>query len=178
MSDRELLSAQEFSGRIMNLASGKLAFPEANEKVEIGIPLAVTGSPLLESDLEIFDDISALGGQVVLDATESGEWSLPGGFDFSKDPVVAITEAYFDSLPEIFRRPNKKFYEQLKKTVSARGIQGIIVRYYPCCDLWQAEVARIKTETGLPVLELEVAMPANPARIQGRIQAFLEMLQA
>ncbi len=89
---------------ISNPTNGR---PPAN-----GIGLAVLGGPLMETDYTFFNLIEQAGGRVVLDATEGGERTLPRRFDpekLSSDPLRELSEAYFDCIPDAFRRPNAGF---------------------------------------------------------------------
>jgi hypothetical protein len=63
--------------------------------------------------------------------------------------------------------------------LAARHVRGIILHRYVWCDLWHAEGQRLKQWSPTPVLELDVGPDdtAAPNRIQGRIEAFLEMLK-
>jgi benzoyl-CoA reductase/2-hydroxyglutaryl-CoA dehydratase subunit BcrC/BadD/HgdB len=144
------------------------------------VPLALVGGPLLPQDYTIFDWIERAGGRVVLDATETGERTLPDSFDrkrLGQDPLGELARAYFDSIPDVFRRPNFGFYRWIEQETAARQVRGIVLRRYVWCDLWHAEVARMKQCRSVPVLELDVADDAaSQSRSEGRIEAFLEML--
>ena len=144
--------------------------------------LAVLGGPLLESDYTFFDLMEQAGGRVVLDATEGGERTMPRPFDPAKvaaDPLQELADAYFDSIPDAFRRPNSGLYEWLGRELAARQVRGIIFRRYVWCDLWHAELQRLKQWSPVPVLEIDVGSDdaSAPNRVQGRIEAFLEMLR-
>jgi benzoyl-CoA reductase/2-hydroxyglutaryl-CoA dehydratase subunit BcrC/BadD/HgdB len=146
-----------------------------------GIALAVLGGPLLEADYEFFDAIERAGGRVALDATEGGERTMPKKFDPRKidaDPLRELADAYFGAIPDVFRRPNAALYEWLACELAARQVRGIVFRRYVWCDLWHAELQRLKRWTDLPVLDLDAGDDdvAAPNRMQGRLEAFLEML--
>jgi benzoyl-CoA reductase/2-hydroxyglutaryl-CoA dehydratase subunit BcrC/BadD/HgdB len=147
-----------------------------------GIPLAILGGPLLETDCEFFALVERAGGRIVLDATEHGERTLPRPFDPSRlaaDPLAELADAYFDTIPDAFQRPDTRLYEWLGRELAARQVRGIILHRYLWCDLWHAESQRLKQWSPTPVLELDVGPDdtAAPNRIQGRIEAFLEMLK-
>jgi benzoyl-CoA reductase/2-hydroxyglutaryl-CoA dehydratase subunit BcrC/BadD/HgdB len=147
-----------------------------------GVPLAVLGGPWLEADGAIFDFIEQAGGRVVLDATEAGERTLPPPFDFWRTehrPLEELVDAYFGSIPDVFRRPNSALYEWLPRQLAARDARGIVVRRYVWCDLWHAELPRLKECCRLPVLDLDAALDdaGAAARVQGQIEAFLELLR-
>ena len=81
--------------------------------------------------------------------------------------------------PHAFRRPNSGLYEWLARELPARDVRGIIFRRFAWCDLWHAELQRLKEWTPLPVLEIDAGPDdaAAPNRVEGRIEAFLEMLK-
>ncbi len=123
-----------------------------------GIPLAVLGGPLLDPDYELFDLVEQLGGRVVLDATEGGERTLPRRSirkRVAADPMQELADAYFDTIPDAFRRPNNRLYEWLASELAARQVRGIIFRRYVWCDLWHAELHRLRQWSSLPVLEID-----------------------
>lgn len=145
------------------------------------VPLALVGGPLLESDYVILDLIEQAGGRLVLDATEGSERTLPGAFDrraIREDPLRALGQAYFGTIPDAFRRPNSRLYEWLGRELSARQVRGVILRRYVWCDLWHAELHRLREWSPVPVLDIDTCHDegGSPARTAGRIEAFLEML--
>jgi benzoyl-CoA reductase/2-hydroxyglutaryl-CoA dehydratase subunit BcrC/BadD/HgdB len=142
-----------------------------------GIPLAVLGGPLMETDGDFFELVARAGGRVVLDATEGGERTLPRPFDPARvaaDPFGELVDAYFGGIPDAFRRPNTRLYEWLARELAARRIRGVILRRYLWCDLLHAESQRLKQCCPVPVLEID---DVAPTRMQGRIEAFLETLK-
>jgi benzoyl-CoA reductase/2-hydroxyglutaryl-CoA dehydratase subunit BcrC/BadD/HgdB len=112
-----------------------------------------------------------------LEATVSGELGLaePFATGWERDPLAELARVYFN-LPHITRRPNNIFYPWLKAALSERHIAGIIVLRYLWCDLWHGEVPRLAEEMNLPLLDLVLEQETAQARLEGRIQAFLEML--
>jgi benzoyl-CoA reductase/2-hydroxyglutaryl-CoA dehydratase subunit BcrC/BadD/HgdB len=149
---------------------------------EKAVPLAIVGSPLAEADYAIFDFVEQAGGRVVLDGTESGERTVPRPFDprrLRSDPLSELADAYFASIPAVFRRPNTGLFDWLEEEVRARGIRGILFRRYLWCDLWHVESHRLKERSLAPVLDIDVGDRDDGAmaRTFGRIEAFLEMLE-
>jgi benzoyl-CoA reductase/2-hydroxyglutaryl-CoA dehydratase subunit BcrC/BadD/HgdB len=146
-----------------------------------GVGLALLAGPLLREDLALFQIVEDCGGLIVLDGSESGERTLPAPFDrrqLRDNPRLALAEAYFNAIPDPFRRPNGAFYQWLREALPKRAVRGIIFHHYLWCDKWHAELPRLKEWTGLPVLDLECGDdPAGTrTRTENRIQAFLEML--
>lgn len=145
------------------------------------VALALIGGPLSEGDFALFDLIDQAGARVVLDATESGERTLPAPFDrdlLRNDPLEALVRAYFDTIPDAFRRPNHGLYEWLGRELDGRGVRGIVLRRYLWCDIWHAELHRLKHWSPVPVLDLQVSDHDDRAmtRLLGRLEAFLETL--
>jgi benzoyl-CoA reductase/2-hydroxyglutaryl-CoA dehydratase subunit BcrC/BadD/HgdB len=137
---------------------------------------------LLETDCGFFQLVEHAGGRIVLDATEGSERTSPRPFDAARvacEPLEELADAYFDGIPDAFRRPNTKLYEWLGRELAARRVRGIILRRYLWCDLWHAEAQRLKEWSTTPVLEIDVGPDDMfaPNRVQGRIEAFLEMLR-
>jgi benzoyl-CoA reductase/2-hydroxyglutaryl-CoA dehydratase subunit BcrC/BadD/HgdB len=146
-----------------------------------GVALALVGGPLSEEDFALLDLIDQAGGRVVLDATEGGERTLPAPFDrdlLREDPLDALVRAYFDAIPDAFRRPNHGLYEWLGRELAGRGVRGIVLRRYLWCDTWHAELNRLRRRSPVPVLDLQVGDRDDRAmtRMLGRLEAFLETL--
>ena len=146
-----------------------------------GVPLAIVGGELLSGDMRIFDLVEQAGGQIVLDATDNGQRTLPAPLDrrrMQSEPLMELARAYFGSIPHAFRRPNGELYRYLKTELAERNIRGMIFRRYPWCDVWNAELPRLRDRAGIPVLDLDVGSQGDDRiRLEGRIQAFMEMLR-
>ena len=147
-----------------------------------GVRLALVGGPLPRSDFDIFDVVEDAGGCIVLDATDNGERTMAAPFErrrFQSEPLIELANVYFGTIPHPFRRPNSELYEWLKRELSERAVQGIILRRYVWCDIWHAEVQRLKEWTDLPVLDIDVTDDESTGtRTSVRVQAFLDMLKA
>ena len=105
---------------------------------------------------------------------------MPRPFDAgrtARDPLEELADAYF-GIPDVFRRPNDPCYAYLAREMAARQVRGVVFRRYLWCDLWHAELPRLKAMSRMPVLDLDVAQSEASAegRTHGRIEAFLEML--
>jgi benzoyl-CoA reductase/2-hydroxyglutaryl-CoA dehydratase subunit BcrC/BadD/HgdB len=179
---RGRLSPRDYSERIARFHAEGLdsPFPQGAVSPKRGIPLALLGGPLFVDHFSIFDLIEAAGGTVVLDATETGERTLPAPFDRRRVhdyPLMELAEAYFGSIPDVFRRPNSELYRYLKKEIAVRAVRGIILRRYVWCDGWHAEVHRLREWAGVPVLDLDIGDDDSEERTSSRIEAFLAMLK-
>lgn len=145
------------------------------------VRLALIGGPLLRGDVILFDLIERAGGRVSLDGTEFGERTRPARFDeapLTTHPLDELARAYFE-IPDVFRRPNTRLYDWLDARLGDRVIQGIVLHRYLWCDLWHAEVERLRRTFDLPLLDLDLGdgERANSTRTTTRIQAFLESLR-
>ncbi len=179
------MSARQFAealaaarGAIAPASTGHVA---ANGGSRPGVALALVGGPLLDTDFELYDWIEEAGGRIVLDATEGGQRTLPDAFDeqgLRRDPFDELARAYFDPFPDVFRRPNDGFYQWLDREMAARGVRGVLFRRYVWCDLWHAELARIKAHSPVPVLDLDASPDDHSAKTRtlNRVEAFLETL--
>ncbi len=147
-----------------------------------GIPLALLGGPLLADGGSFLGMVEKAGGRIVVDGSEGGERTLPAPVDHRKlkiDPLDELARIYFDTIPDVFRRPNTRLYEWLGERLSANSVRGIILRRYPFCDLWHAELHRLRQWSDVPVLDIDVAAgeEGESSRTLGRIEAFLEILR-
>ena len=143
-----------------------------------GVPLALVGGPLMQRDRVLFDIVAECGGQIVLDATETGQRGMCGPFDrrrLAEDPLMELAQAYF-RIPDASRRPNSELYQWLKDQLTRSGARGVLFHHYVWCDKWHAESSRLKEWANLPVLRLdsEGQGEADGVRIRNRVRAFLE----
>lgn len=184
-SARPYLSARRYAEAIAALGRDGLngIFNDAvGQPLADGIPLAIVGGPLMKPDLDLFDVVEELGGRIVLDATESGQRGMCPAFDrrrLTDDPLTELANAYFGGIHDASRRPNSELYQWLKCELSGRAVRGIIFRRYIWCDMWHAELGRLKDWIELPVLDIDSAgdNETERHRTSNRIRAFLEMLQ-
>lgn len=144
------------------------------------IAIAVVGGPLAHWDKGVLDAIGRSGGHVVLDATENGGRTAHQLFqrDMTRtDPLAALVKAYFENMPDAFRRPNTQLHDWLRQQITERGVRGIIVLRYLWCDLWHAETYRLRHLLDIPTLQVDLNGEPPPATVRTRIQAFLEALR-
>ena len=97
----------------------------------------------------------------------------------TQDPFSELADACFDTIQDIFQRPNTLFYQKLDRTLRQSATKGLIVRRYLWCDLWHAEIYRLKQWSPVPVLDLEIGNSPQDERhrLATRIQSFMEMVQ-
>jgi benzoyl-CoA reductase/2-hydroxyglutaryl-CoA dehydratase subunit BcrC/BadD/HgdB len=90
-----------------------------------------------------------------------------------------LARAYFEGILDASRRPNDELYKWLERELTGRAVRGIIFRRYVWCDLWHAELARLKDLIELPVLDIDAAGDSHleQPRISNRLRAFMEILQ-
>ncbi len=144
-----------------------------------GIPLALLGGPLPQSQWGIFETVQRAGGRIVLNATEAGERSLlPPLTDEIPNAFDALVRLYTEGCVDVFQRPNTRLYAWPKERLATRAVRGIILWAYVNCDLWRAEASTLREAFGLPVLLLDAdeAQSASMRNIT-RIEAFLELLK-
>jgi benzoyl-CoA reductase/2-hydroxyglutaryl-CoA dehydratase subunit BcrC/BadD/HgdB len=146
------------------------------------VRLALVGGPMSQGDYQWLAAFEDRGVCFVLDATESGERTLPAPIDRDRlraDPLEELVRIYFDFVPDVFQRPNDRMFAWLRQQIAARDVQAIVVRRFVWCDQWHGEVQRLREEIGVPVLEWEGVADDTRGRAgaAGRIEAFLEMLR-
>jgi benzoyl-CoA reductase/2-hydroxyglutaryl-CoA dehydratase subunit BcrC/BadD/HgdB len=197
LAARTRLSARQFAARLVEVRGSALALAGEQEETDAGppvgataglsgtagrIPLALVGGPLPEKDYALLDWVEQAGACIALDGSEGGERTLPAAFDrrrVQEDPLAALAEAYFGGIPDVFQRPNHRLFEWLGQQMAARGVRGLLLRRYVWCDLWHAEVQRLRQWSPVPLLDLDVDYDGQgtPERTLGRLEAFLEMLR-
>ncbi|MHC4155579.1 MAG: 2-hydroxyacyl-CoA dehydratase [Planctomycetota bacterium] len=186
LAARENLSARQYAETIAALGregpGNMLNNVAIGEPAIGGVPLAIVGNPLMKQDFDMFDMVEQSGGRIVFDATETGERGMCAPFDHRRvhdDPLTELANTYFGSIQDASRRPNDELYEWLAGELIGRTVRGIIFRRYVWCDMWHAELRRLKDRVRLPVLDIDTAgdYETEENRTAGRIRAFLEMLQ-
>jgi benzoyl-CoA reductase/2-hydroxyglutaryl-CoA dehydratase subunit BcrC/BadD/HgdB len=183
-ANRARLSARAFAATLTAVYGGAtLPAPPADAQVDPpGVPLGLLGGPLVAEDYDLFDILHQAGGRIVFDGTEWSMRTWPAMFAarlLVENPLAALTAAYFDAIPDVFRRPNAPLFDWLHREVKRHAVRGLLVRRYVWCDLWHAEVQRLRAACAVPVLEIDVAEGerGETARTLGRLEAFLEMLR-
>jgi len=183
---RESFSARQYAEKIAAFGrDGSEVLTNRNECPIIpgaGVPLAMIGGPLMKQEFCIFDVIEESGGRVVLDATETGERGMCAPLNAERvrsDPLKELARAYFGGIPDASRRPDSELYDWLDRKLAERAVRGIVFHRYVWCDLWHAELRRLKDLIDLPVLDIDTAgdFAGEESRTAGRIRAFLEMLK-
>lgn len=147
-----------------------------------GPRIGLLGVPLMPEDRVLFGLFEQAGGTVVFDGTESGEAGLPAPFNrrrLREDPLDELVEAYFGRISDIARRPNSEFYVWLRERIEAYGLHGLVVLRRSWCDLWHAEVERIREWAPVPVFDLDLGSGLTvgaEGRLTTRIEAFVGTL--
>jgi len=186
LSARDYLSAGRYAKAIAALGLDEpdktIDYVTTAEPVIGGVRLAMIGGPLMKQDFALFEMIEQSGGRIVLDATETGERGLCGPFDrrrLREEPLMELADAYFGAIMDASRRPNSELYKWLRRELATRQVQGIIFRRYLWCDMWHAELQRLKDFSNMPVLDIDTAgdNDIERQRTENRIRAFMEMLQ-
>lgn len=145
------------------------------------IPIAITGGPRTKLDSRLIRFITESGGEIVLDATEQGTLGTAPPFDITQmhsNPRRALADAYHRKLPGVSKRPNDPLHPWLAEHISKSKAAGVILLRYLWCDLWHAEVTRIRAAIDVPLLDVDLDGEDPIPRNRTRIQAFMESLQA
>ncbi|MBN2181053.1 MAG: 2-hydroxyacyl-CoA dehydratase [Sedimentisphaerales bacterium] len=184
-SAKEKLSAGEFAEAIASFSHNgpgeRIDDSADSEPVGCGVPLAIIGGPMMINDFDILRMAEQFGGRIVLNATETGERGFCSPFDrrsLRENPLMELAAAYFGGIPDASRRPNSELYRWLERELATRGVRGIIFHRNVFCDIWHAELSRLKDFSGLPVLDIDSTGESESYRQRNsnRIRAFLEML--
>jgi len=180
LAARQRLTGRQLAEAIASIAGGD-DWARQDSAPRGGCRIALAGGPLTRHDWQLLDALERLGGHIVLDATETGEISLPPRAEeqlLSRDPLSALAGQYFGAIPHAFRRPNTLLYEWLSRELSTREVEGVVFVRHLWCDTWHAEFRRMADTFGLPALDLDLGDPASEARarLEGRIEAFVETL--
>jgi benzoyl-CoA reductase/2-hydroxyglutaryl-CoA dehydratase subunit BcrC/BadD/HgdB len=156
------------------LIQTKKAVVSPHEEID-RIPLALLGSHGLVQDERLKVLIERMGGAVVSDGTEP---SMPQFHGLTGNAFDAMSRAYWGLMEDVFQRPNTRLYDRMARWFEQTPVKGVILRRYLWCDLWHAEVPRIKAWAPVPVLDIEISSPAHTDhhRLATRIQAFMEMI--
>jgi benzoyl-CoA reductase/2-hydroxyglutaryl-CoA dehydratase subunit BcrC/BadD/HgdB len=140
------------------------------------IPLALAGAHPMAEDGLWMGLFEKQAGRIVADLT------LPDAPRFDRRsagaPFEELADACFDAIEEIFQRPNSRFYRRLDRELRRVPVKGLVVRRYLWCDLWRAEIERLRQWAPLPVLDLEISgrVESDRHRLSTRIQSFMEMV--
>ena len=182
MALRGTLSPRSFSETLLAVLRGEPRGPTRPAAVEGGrkTPLLLVGGPLTLDGYALFDEVERAGGEIVVDGTENGVRTLPSSFDAQRigfAPMRELARAYFGTIPDAFRRPNDALYRWLREAVAAFNARGIVLIRHVWCDIWHAEVHRVREVTGLPVLDIGSWEHSVADRNRARMQAFIEMLR-
>jgi benzoyl-CoA reductase/2-hydroxyglutaryl-CoA dehydratase subunit BcrC/BadD/HgdB len=186
LAERESLCARKYAEKIAEFGRdgpGAVTTGGGNSVQPVsGVPLAIVGGPLMKQEFRIFDIVGESGGRIVLDATETGERGMCAPLDaegLRDDPLKKLAEAYFGGIQDASRRPDSELYDWFERKLTERAVQGVIFHRHMWCDMWHAQLRRLKDLIDLPVLDIDTAgdFGSEESRSGGRIRAFLEMLQ-
>jgi benzoyl-CoA reductase/2-hydroxyglutaryl-CoA dehydratase subunit BcrC/BadD/HgdB len=158
---------------------------ESRERAAVGkdaIPVALLAGHMMKPSLALFQIVAEHGGQVVLDATGTGERTVPAAFDRDRlehSPLEELAHAYFGTIPDVFRRPNNGLYEWLEAAIAERGVRGLVLCTYVWCDKWRVELETLRQRLQVPVLAVDAGDGDNAGenRIRTQVQAFMEMIR-
>ena len=142
-----------------------------------GVPVALIGGPVAQPDRALLQLMESLGAAVVLNGLEDGERTKPAAFslrELDADPMAVLADAYFGTIPSVFSRPNSGLYQWLNRELPSSGAKGVVLLRYVWCDLWHAEVSRLREWLKVPLLDIDLVGQEALARSRTRLEAFLE----
>ncbi len=192
LSRRQQMTARQFAEAISQEAcQADLPPPSDSQKgrpAEVGttasaakVRMALVGGPLRPADFWLYDLLEELGVEVALDATETGERGLPAPFDerrMQQDPTGELVRAYFDTIPDAFRRPDTLLHKYLRRRLPGRQVQALVLVRHPWCDHWHAQYGRLREELDLPVVQIDLAGSQDQLqRIRTRIESLVNIVQ-
>jgi benzoyl-CoA reductase/2-hydroxyglutaryl-CoA dehydratase subunit BcrC/BadD/HgdB len=154
------------------------AAPEMILKQSGKIPLALAGPHGTAGDSVWLEVLAEADAGILVDCSKQ----MSPVFDrraVGQDPFSELSDACFDAIHDVFQRPNSRFYQKLDRALQKREVKGLIVCRYLWCDLWHAEIHRLKQWSPVPVLDLEIGNSPRDERhrLATRIQSFVEMVQ-
>jgi len=183
----EITRLSAFLSRISGTAATSTTLCEAIKRSRPPTSLRRDGNIpicLLGSHLPIpFDDLDAIigrtGGYIAVNGLETADRCTP---DLSKfragggpDEIIAyIADAYFNSIRDVFRRPNSDFYRWIALQIKKEMPKGILLVRNSWCDQWAIEAIRLRNWSKLPTLELEFTSNAISMSAISRTEAFME----
>ncbi|OGV55640.1 MAG: hypothetical protein A2X49_02760 [Lentisphaerae bacterium GWF2_52_8] len=182
---RRANSASHFSELLESFhrSGGKLPDKLIQKKVSPkGVSLGVIGGPLLAGRENILRVTELAGGQIVFDGTEDSERTLPDMLraeKLQKSPFEELVHIYFDTIPDVFRRPDTALHEWLRRMITMHKPRGLVLSHFVWCDLWRAQISRMREWSGLPILSIDLSADSGEGakqRIRTRLEAFLEEL--
>lgn len=184
---RPCLRSRDFAEELIRLFAGEEENWARLESLAVPTPprgvraVALVGGPPPADILELHERLEAAGARVELDAGDFGERALPRAFDrrrLLEDPFDELADAYFGAIPDIFRRPNSLLYQWLGQRLAERSVRAVLFHHYLWCDLWRAELERMREWLEIPMLAIECGDETSPtAGTLTRLDAFLEALR-
>ena len=136
--------------------------------------LGLVGSPLLAEQLTLFEAVEAAGGRDCAGWHHERRTGVAAALrrpPIGEDPMAAMVELYFQTLPDAFRRPNTHLYEWLPRRCAELGLRGVLFHHQLWCDTWHAEAQRLKEALPIPLMSFQTggepvlgAMPCPASR--------------
>lgn len=95
-----------------------------------------------------------------------------------KDKTLeGIKQAYYGQPSQIFKRPNRKYYDYIEAQLKARRCTGIIAWTLDYCDSYEFELRRMEKRFSVPLLKIRSNFSfQNINQLKTRIAAFKEVL--
>jgi benzoyl-CoA reductase/2-hydroxyglutaryl-CoA dehydratase subunit BcrC/BadD/HgdB len=101
-----------------------------------------------------------------------------GGHAPTDERLTEVMLAYDGARRRILAARGRLTARRFAELLADFGRRGVLLHRQLWCDLWHGQLPRIRRQTALPVLDIDVAdEDADFGRQAGKIQAFMEMLR-
>jgi benzoyl-CoA reductase subunit C len=141
----------------------------------------VCGNPCEDMEPKLLDMIGDVGGVIVDDYVYSGSMYLSQPVSEQGDPTDALVQAYFDSYPCPTKHNLDKNWGDYVVSVAKRvKVDGVIVLLPKYCEIYAFDYPDLRGklhQAGIPHVMLEVDHSGADARLQTRLEAFIETLR-
>ena len=142
----------------------------------------VCGNPCEDMEPKLLDMIVDVGGVIVDDYVYSGSMYLSRPVSEQGDSIDALAQAYFDSSPCPTKHTlNENWGDYLVSIAKRAKVDGVIVLLPKYCEIYAFDYPDTRGklhQAGIPHIMLEVDHSGADARLQTRLEAFMETLRA
>jgi benzoyl-CoA reductase subunit C len=141
----------------------------------------VCGNPCEDMEPKLLDMIGDVGGVIVDDYVYSGSMYLSQPVAEQGDPIDALAQAYIDSSPCPSRHTiNENWGDYVVSIAKRAKVDGVIVLLPKYCEIYAFDYPDTRGrlfQAGIPHIMLEVDHSGADARLQTRLEAFMETLR-
>jgi len=140
----------------------------------------VCGNPCEDMEPKLLDMIGDVGGVIVDDYVYSGSMYLSQPVSEQDDPIDALAQAYFDSYPCPTKHTlNENWGDYVVSIAKRAKVDGVIVLLLKYCEICAFDYPDLRWklyQAGIPHIMLAVDHSGADARLQTRLEAFMETL--